>query len=90
MAPSSARKALKPTHPFPARMAPDLVLERLGEIENCSRVLDPMAGSVVVLRHATELGHQAIGFDLDPLRCKWRVFGRRQFCRRTWGNGQLA
>ena len=61
------RRTLKPIHPFPARMAPDLVLERLGDVEDGSRVLDPMAGSGVVLRHATELGHEAVGFDLDPL-----------------------
>ena len=64
---SSKRAALKPIHPFPARMAPGLVLERLGEIGENSRVLDPMAGSGVVLRHAIELGHEALGFDLDPL-----------------------
>ncbi len=58
---------LKPIHPFPARMAPGLVLERLGEIGENSRVLDPMAGSGVVLRQAIELGHEAVGFDLDPL-----------------------
>ena len=61
------RPALKPIHPFPARMAPDLVLERLDEIGENRRVLDPMAGSGVVLRHAIELGHEAVGFDLDPL-----------------------
>ena len=30
-------------------------------------VLDPMAGSGTVLRHAMELGHRSIGFDTDPL-----------------------
>lgn len=59
--------ALKPIHPFPARMAPDLVLEWLGAIGENRRVLDPMAGSGVVLRQAIELGHEAVGFDLDPL-----------------------
>ncbi len=67
MADSSNRRSLRPIHPFPARMAPDLVLERLSDIENGSRVLDPMAGSGVVLRHAIELGHDAVGYDLDPL-----------------------
>ena len=61
------RSALKPIHPFPARMAPELVLERLEEIGESRRVLDPMAGSGVVLRQAIELGHEAVGFDLDPL-----------------------
>lgn len=64
---SSDQPSLKPIHPFPARMAPGLVLQRLGEIGENSRVLDPMAGSGVVLRQAVELGHEAIGFDLDPL-----------------------
>lgn len=64
---SSRSPELKPIHPFPARMAPSLVLERLGETGKNSRVLDPMVGSGVVLRQAIELGHEAVGFDLDPL-----------------------
>ena len=67
MASRGDRSALRPIHPFPARMAPDLVLGRLEEIGENSRVLDPMAGSGVVLRQAIELGHEAVGFDLDPL-----------------------
>lgn len=67
MANSSEQLALTPIHPFPARMAPDLVLKWLGSIGDNRRVLDPMVGSGVVLRQAIELGHEAIGFDLDPL-----------------------
>ena len=67
MAGSSFGSGLKPIHPFPARMASDLVLDNLGRLGAKSRVLDPMAGSGVVLRHAIELGHEAVGFDLDPL-----------------------
>ncbi|MYC91215.1 MAG: site-specific DNA-methyltransferase [Gemmatimonadetes bacterium] len=63
----SRQQVLKPIHPFPARMAPDLVLEWLRAIGDNRRVLDPMAGSGVVLRQAIELGHEAVGFDLDPL-----------------------
>jgi len=48
-------------------MAPDVVLERLRDIGEKKRVLDPMTGSGVVLRQAIELGHEAVGFDLDPL-----------------------
>ena len=59
--------ALRPIHPFPARMAPELVLERLREVPGDGLVLDPMVGSGVVLRQAIELGHEAVGFDLDPL-----------------------
>lgn len=58
---------MKSVHPFPARMAPDLALERLADLEADSLVLDPMAGSGTVLRQATELGHRACGFDMDPL-----------------------
>ena len=57
----------KPIHPFPARMAPGVVLERLAQISESSCVLDPMVGSGVVVRQAIELGHEAIGFDTDPL-----------------------
>ena len=58
---------MKPIHPFPARMAPNLALERLEHLARKSRVLDPMAGSGVVLRQAIALGHEAIGYDMDPL-----------------------
>jgi len=60
-------KLIKPVHPFPARMAPDLAIQELNEIARGSRVLDPMSGSGTVLRHAAALGHSAIGRDLDPL-----------------------
>lgn len=58
---------LRSIHPFPARMAPDLALVSLGELRPGSRVLDPMVGSGTVVRHALELGHDAVGYDLDPL-----------------------
>lgn len=58
---------ISPVHPFPARMAPDLALQELRTLPPQSRVLDPMAGSGTVLRHAAELGHVALGFDMDPL-----------------------
>lgn len=48
-------------------MAPELALSSLRELAPGSVVLDPMAGSGTVLRQATELGHHAIGYDLDPL-----------------------
>jgi DNA modification methylase len=48
-------------------MAPELALEMLSGLSENSVVLDPMAGSGTVLREATELGHRAIGFDMDPL-----------------------
>src|SRR5258708_32038781 len=56
-----------PIHPFPARMAPGIALEALGESDVPLRVLDPMAGSGTVLAVARSKGHSAIGVDLDPL-----------------------
>lgn len=58
---------IRPIHPFPARMAPDLVTDALTDLKPGSVVLDPMAGSGTVLRQASEHGHSAIGFDLDPM-----------------------
>ncbi|PIQ84562.1 MAG: hypothetical protein COV75_01565 [Candidatus Omnitrophica bacterium CG11_big_fil_rev_8_21_14_0_20_63_9] len=56
-----------PIHPFPARMAPGIALEALGENQTPLRVLDPMAGSGTVLAVARAKGHRAFGVDLDPL-----------------------
>ncbi len=56
-----------PIHPFPARMAPGIALEALGQNEGALRVLDPMAGSGTVLAVACSKGHEAIGIDIDPL-----------------------
>lgn len=56
-----------PIHPFPARMAPGIALEALGESKTPLRVLDPMAGSGTVLAVARASGHRAFGYDLDPL-----------------------
>src|SRR5579862_506287 len=56
-----------PIHPFPARMAPGIALEALGDGNKVMRVLDPMAGSGTVLAVARAKGHRALGVDLDPL-----------------------
>lgn len=58
---------IKPIHPFPARMAPELAIRALEAISRKSVVLDLMSGSGTVLRQATQLGHTAIGIDMDPL-----------------------
>ena len=58
---------IRTVHPFPARMAPELALTKLSGLQAGSTVLDPMAGSGTVLRQASDLGHQAVGFDMDPL-----------------------
>jgi len=57
----------EPVHPFPARMAPDIVLEVLGNSKKPLRVLDPMMGSGTVLAVARARGHKAFGVDIDPL-----------------------
>jgi DNA modification methylase len=56
-----------PIHPFPARMAPGIVLDILGSSGRNLRVLDPMMGSGTVLAVARSRGHRAIGIDIDPL-----------------------
>jgi DNA modification methylase len=48
-------------------MAPEIALRAVSDLKAGSVVLDPMAGSGTVLRAATDAGHSAIGYDLDPL-----------------------
>ena len=57
----------KPIHPFPARMAPLIALDALGKNGTPLRVLDPMVGSGTVVAVAQASGHEALGFDTDPL-----------------------
>lgn len=56
-----------PIHPFPARMAPGIAFEAIGESKAPLRILDPMSGSGTVLAVARAKGHRAVGVDLDPL-----------------------
>jgi SAM-dependent methyltransferase len=58
---------MKPVHPFPARMAPEIAFSQIEPLAAGSLILDPMVGSGTTVRVATELGHRALGFDLDPL-----------------------
>ncbi|WP_338879035.1 hypothetical protein WHX56_22280 [Achromobacter veterisilvae] len=58
---------MKHIHPFPARMAPEIALEKISALQPGQTVLDPMAGSGMVLQQAVRSGICAIGFDLDPL-----------------------
>jgi DNA modification methylase len=61
-------KELRAIHPFPARMAPELVWDELPRRSTRRlRVLDPMAGSGTTLVTARLRGHVAIGYDRDPL-----------------------
>jgi hypothetical protein len=48
-------------------MSPDLAIAGVRELDRPGVVLDPMSGSGTVVRQASDLGHRAIGFDLDPL-----------------------
>ena len=54
-------------HPFPARMAPEVVLEALDDLDRPVRLLDPMTGSGTVLAIGRSEGHRVIGVDSDPL-----------------------
>ena len=61
--------AVRTIHPFPARMAPEIALDCIPEVEGskAQRILDPMCGSGTVLSVAVQRGHHATGVDLDPL-----------------------
>ncbi|HEX8771153.1 MAG TPA: hypothetical protein VF711_10340, partial [Acidimicrobiales bacterium] len=61
--------AARTIHPFPARMAPDIALRWVVRRKDSRplRILDPMCGSGTVLSMASEHGHTAVGYDLDPL-----------------------
>ena len=48
-------------------MAPEIALDALAALNDNAHVLDPMCGSGTVIKAATNLGHSATGFDLDPL-----------------------
>lgn len=69
-----------PVHPFPARMAPELALRRLRKNPK-KVVLDPMMGSGTIPVLAAHQGHEAIGFDIDPLAL---------LIARTWGRPLAA
>ena len=58
---------LSTIHPFPARMAPEVVQACLDACPNGGQVLDPMCGSGTVLRAAVEAGLECTGVDIDPL-----------------------
>lgn len=59
--------SVRPVHPFPARMAPDIAERAVSELPPRSLVLDPMMGSGTFLAAALQFGHDAMGFDTDPL-----------------------
>ena len=57
----------KSIHPFPARMAPSIVLDELRNEKQKLTIVDPMVGSGTSIVAARLQGHEAIGFDVDPL-----------------------
>ena len=56
-----------PVHPFPARMAPEIVCSFIRRTKRPLRVLDPMMGSGTVVALAQSRNHTAFGVDIDPL-----------------------
>jgi DNA modification methylase len=54
-------------HPFPARMAPEIVCSIIKVSKRPLKVLDPMMGSGTVVALAQSRKHQAFGIDIDPL-----------------------
>jgi tRNA G10 N-methylase Trm11 len=58
---------MKYIHPFPARMAPEIILNKLKTLKEGQKVLDPMVGSGMVLTTASRLNIQSYGIDIDPL-----------------------
>ena len=58
---------IRPIHPFPARMAPNIALDVLQKLPTHTTVLDPMMGSGTVLKAAIDSGLHAVGRDVDPL-----------------------
>lgn len=57
-----------PVHPFPARMAPEIVCSIIRPAgRRPLRILDPMMGSGTVVALAQSRHHHAIGIDIDPL-----------------------
>lgn len=58
---------IRPIHPFPARMAPSIVLDAIPNDGRPLDIFDPMAGSGTTLVATKAKGHKAHGCDTDPL-----------------------
>ncbi len=77
----------KHVHPFPARMAPELALDKIEALTKPgATVLDPMCGSGTVVRLASESSRAAIGVDLDPLAVRIT----RTACHGAWSKDLLT
>jgi SAM-dependent methyltransferase len=74
-------------HPFPARMAPEVALDKIELLTKPgATVLDPMCGSGTVVRLAAETERVGIGADLDPLA----VIITRTACHGAWAKDLAA
>jgi hypothetical protein len=82
-APMIATPNRKHVHPFPARMAPEIALDKIDLLTKAgATVLDPMCGSGTVVRLAAEHERVGIGADLDPLA----VIITRTACHPAWAD----
>ena len=74
-------------HPFPARMAPEVALDKIESLTTPGAVvLDPMCGSGTVPRLAGEEGRRSIASDVDPLA----VMITRTACKPAWSDDLLT
>lgn len=81
MSHSNVGRKNRNVHPFPARMAPDIALDKIEELsEEGSLVLDPMCGSGTVPRVALAANRRAVAADVDPLA----VLMTRTACTPGW------
>ncbi len=77
----------KNVHPFPARMAPEIALDKIELLTTPgATVLDPMCGSGTVVRLAAERKRIGIGTDLDPLA----VIITRTACHGSWAKNLVG
>lgn len=79
--PMTTTATRKHVHPFPARMAPEIALDKIDLLTKPgATVLDPMCGSGTVVRLAAEHKRVGLGADLDPLA----VIITRTACHPAW------
>lgn len=71
--------SMKAIHPFPARMAPEILQEKIPQLGEVQLLWDPMCGSGTSLRVAAAAGIPSVGTDVDPLAIKMARVGTRNF-----------
>jgi len=71
---------MKAVHPFPARMAPEILSGKLIHLDPKPRLVwDPMCGSGTTLRLCSEQGIRSLGSDTDPLAIKMAGVATRSY-----------